>query len=202
MIILDKSLYIKENELIERVDTLKNAQDKFLIMATYYGFKTVKAEDIYNIKVSDVDFEKNIIYYAGYTMKMNDYFKKITKEAIEQTEYERLVLAGNLQDTYKLNMESEYVIKPKPFSFNNYGIDPLKTSGGKTRFSILKSILGLEELTFNSLGSSKLLEEMFAEKSFWKSLEIKDYFEKNNIKKSYYRFYKLINNNKIKHCLM
>ncbi len=202
MIILDKNLYIKENELIERVDTLKNAQDKFVVLASYYGFRAEKTTDIYNIKVSDVDFENNIIYYAGYTMKMNDYFKKITKEAIEQTEYERLVLAGNLQDTYKLNMESEYVIKPKPLKFNDFGLNPITISGGRTRFSTLKSLMGLEELTFISLGSSKIIEDMLKIKPYWKSLEIKDYFEKNNIKRNNYRFYKLINNNKIKHCLM
>ena len=193
MIILNDLCYMKESELIEVVKKrVKNPQDRFLLIATYYGVNIAKIEDITQIKVSDVDFENNVIHYAGTTMKMNKEFRKITKEAIDQTEYETIFIAGTENDTYKLNMDSEYIIKTKPMKISDDGLHFLTYSGFRSRFISLKKKMNIEELTINSLASSCVAEQMLDIKKNWKSLEIKEYFEKNKIKRSHYRFYKLL----------
>ena len=193
MIILNNLCYMKESELIEVVKKrVKNPQDRFLILALFYGVNTNKIDDITKIKISDVDFESNVIHYAGTTMPMNEEFRRITKEAIEQTTYETIFIAGTENDTYKLNMDSEYIIKTKPMKISNDGLHYLKYSGFRARLLTLKKKMNIEELTVNSLTSSCIAERLLNIKKDWKSLEIKEYFEKNNIKRSYYRFYKLL----------
>ena len=193
MIVLNNLCYMKESELIEIVrKRVKNPQDRFLLMAIYYGVNTVKIDDITKIKVSDVDFENNVIHYAGTTMKMNEEFRRITKEAIEQTSYERIFIAGTKNDTYKLNMDSEYVIKTKPMSISDDGLHYLKYSGFRSRFISLKKKMNLEEITIYSLATSRIAEDMLNIKKDWKSLEVKDYLEKHNINRSNYRIYKLL----------
>lgn len=193
MIILGKLCYVKENEFLEIVNKkVKNAQDRFLMALVYYS-KTDKMQDLVGIKTSDIDFDSNIIHTKGGKVKMNNVLRKMAKEALEQETYERITLAGMPTDTYKLNMSSEYVIKTKPLKSTNDGLNPLSYSSLRYRFLALKDSMGLKKLSINSLVSSKIIDDMLKIKHRWTTMEIEEYFKENNITRSYYRFYKLIN---------
>lgn len=193
MIILNSLCYVKEEEFIDLVNKkVKNAQDRFIMAITYYS-RADKLEDIMGIKVSDVDFDSNVIHANGKIIKMNETLKEITKQAIEQETYERITLAGMPTDTYALNMSSEYIVKTKPLKSTNNGLNPLSRGGLRCRFFAIKNSMGLKNLTFNSLVTSKIVDDMLKTNTKWTTMEIEEYFKENNITRSYYRFYKLIN---------
>lgn len=193
MIILNSLCYVKEEEFIDLVNKkVKNAQDRFIMAITYYS-RADKLEDIMGIKVSDVDFDSNVIHANGKIIKMNETLKEITKQAIEQENYERITLAGMPTDTYALNMSSEYIVKTKPLKSNNNGLNPLSRGGLRCRFFAIKNSMGLKNLTFNSLVTSKIVDDMLKTNTKWTTMAIEDYFKENNLTRSYYRFYKLLN---------
>lgn len=136
---------ITKKELEEIMNKLENGIDKFILAGFYYGLNgnSNYKEQLLNLKVDCVDFEKEVINLPdGRAVKMDKLLKQVTKEAIEQNTY---ILMGDTEKTnedYELNIKNPYIIKPKPTKLNNNGLMPLKESGIKFRIMAISKYLG------------------------------------------------------------
>ena len=135
---------------------LINPQDKFIVYALFNGIKGTEFEDLINIKVDDIDFDKHVIHLKDKDVIMDKVFEEITKKTIFQGEYYKI---GNLDRTskgYELNMSNKYILKPKPTSKNNKGLGKFSVSGMKTRLRKISS--ELEGSEYYPLTSGRLLK--------------------------------------------
>lgn len=123
---------ITKKELEEIMNKLENGIDKFILAGFYYGLNGSSnyKEQLLNLKVDCVDFEKEVINLPdGRVIKMDKLLKQITKEAIEQKIYIKMGNQGRTNEDYLLNTSSPYIIKPKPTKLNYNGFMPLKKAG-------------------------------------------------------------------------
>ena len=165
-----------EEELKERIKGLQNPQDKFIIWALFKGICGTKAVDLLNLKVEDIDFNDNTISYNGKLLIMDDYFRKITMDAINQEVYIKNNYVGEEYHgvpDYSLNMDSKYVIKGKPNVKNNNGLNPFGFEGLRRRLSKLGEITDSRFGT-DLLDRSGMLQTLQKEKTEWTSTEIKN----------------------------
>lgn len=168
---------------------LVNPQDKFIIYALFEGIRGTYFSDLTGIKVTDVDFDKHVIHLSNRDVKMNEEFEEITKKTIFQEVYYK---RGNLERTsigYELNMENEYVLKPKPHSKNNNGTGQFSEPGLKTRFQkINEELKGSKYYPMTSekiVRSGILLEMKRIEDETgikWNQYNLKDYKIENHLK--------------------
>ena len=149
---------IDRKELQELVNKLDNGIDKFIVAGLFYGLNggSTNKEQLLNITTDSVDFEKSTITLPdGRVVVMDNFLKKITKEAIEQKIYIKMGSQGKTNEDYYLNPSNKFIIKTKPTSKNNNGIDSLTFAGLRTRLSsISKFLLGNNELNANNLKQS------------------------------------------------
>lgn len=94
---------------MKQVEKFENAVDKFIIIGIFYGLagESKGGEQLLNIKVSDVDFEKKTISLMdGSVVVIDEYLEKITADAISQSVYIKIGSIGtsNFDEDYHLNM--------------------------------------------------------------------------------------------------
>lgn len=165
-----------EEELKEKIKGLQNPQDKFIIWALFKGICGTKAVDLLNLKVEDIDFNENTIKYNGKIIIMDDYFRKITMDAVNQEVYIKNNYIGEEYHgvpDYSLNMNSKYVIKGKPNVKNNNGLNPFGFEGLRRRLSKLGEITE-SRFGIDLLDRSGMLQTLQKEKTEWTSTEIKN----------------------------
>lgn len=151
-------MMIDKRELKNLVERLDNGVDKFIVAGLFYGLNgsSSKKEQLLNITVDDIDFDNSTITLLdGRVVVMDDFLKKIAKEACTQKCYVKLGNQGRSNADYFFNADSKYVVKVKPTQKNNNGLEPLGAEGFKTRLkSISAFLLGNNELTANTLKQS------------------------------------------------
>ncbi|EOU2097122.1 hypothetical protein C0L75_03115 [Clostridium perfringens] len=188
---------INKDELLKKLNNVVNDQDKFIAMAIFYGILGTDAKDLINLKVSDIDFEKNIIRIGNRTIIMEDDFKKIIQAAINQKFY--LVNSDNdhcLND-YEFNENSEYVIKVKPMKNTQNGLGKISTKGLKKRLETVSESIGFKLTTRNLITSGAiyriLLEGEKNSEGKYILKTVEDILKKYGYVLSAYRIYKIIN---------
>ena len=65
----------------------------------------------------------------------------ITEEALNQKIYIKMGSQGRTNEDYEFNLNSQYVIKVKPTTGNNNGIEPLTNAGFKSRIRSISEFL-------------------------------------------------------------
>lgn len=166
-----KGIYSKD-EVEMAVENLINPIDKFIVMAIFNGINGDKNVELINLKKSNIDLKNSVICVAGKTIHMDEAFKKITIDALNQKEYAYLTSDGDIK-YYELNTKSEYVVKSKPMKRNRDGLEPMGVEGFKTRFKNVVASIGLET-TIGTLEKSGYIEKMHSMKTDWKVEEVRE----------------------------
>lgn len=184
-----------KSEVVSAIDNLVNPIDKFIVMSIFNGISGNRFTDILNLKKSDIDFNESVINVAGKKIKMDDAFKQIAKDAINQREYAFFTLDGTIK-YYDLNNNSEYVLRSRPMTRNRNGLDPMGFEGFKDR---IKNVLDICELntTASKLEKSGYIDRMHSIKSSWTNEEVTELVKKEgmnvdaiNLTRLYNNFYK------------
>lgn len=149
---------IDKKELQELVERLDNGIDKFIVAGLFYGLNggSTNKEQLLNITTDSVNFKNSTITLPdGRVVVMDAFLEKITKEAIDQKIYIKMGNQGRTNEDYYLNTSNKFIIKAKPTTTNNNGLDPLTFAGLRVRLSsISKFLLGSNELNANNLKQS------------------------------------------------
>ncbi|WP_156561887.1 tyrosine-type recombinase/integrase [Clostridium paraputrificum] len=154
--------YISKKELMEIINRLENAQDKFIVLGIYSGLMRVSNTDILNLKVSDVDFINKTINVNGMSIAFDEELEKIIKESITQQRYYKLGEQGRSNEYYLLNTSSPYIIKLRPLPSNKNGSESMSVDTLKQRLIRLSSFLGVNGMNTRLLkqsGAFNLLKE-------------------------------------------
>lgn len=154
------------------IDNLINPIDKFIVMAIYNGISGDRFAEILNLKKTDINLKSSTITVNGKTIVMDDVFRKIAIDTLNQKEYANLTADGDVK-YYELNPASEYVLRPRPLKRNNNGLEPLGFEGFKTRFKNIVSSIGLNT-TASTLEKSGYIEKMHSIKEDWKVEEVRE----------------------------
>ena len=186
-----KGIYTKE-EVEVAIENLINPLDKFIVMAIYNGISGNRFTELLNLKKSDINFGKSTITVAGKTIYMDETFKKITMDALNQTEYAYLTTDGEIK-YYQLNTSSKYVVKSKPLKRNNNGLEPMGVEGFKTRFKNTVNSIGLETTT-GALEKSGYINKMYSIKKDWKVDEVRELVLTEKMNVDGYNLFRLYKN--------
>lgn len=160
---------ITKKELEEIMNKLENGIDKFILAGFYYGLNGASGykEQLSNLKVDCVDFEKEVINLPdGRVVKMDKLLKQITKEAIEQKIYFKMGSQERTNEDYFLNSNNPYIIKPKPNKTNHNGTFPLGTRGIGHRMTAISNYIG-KKMSSSLLKISGVYEILKNENKYW-----------------------------------
>lgn len=177
-----------KSELNDCVDQLENAQDQAMVYCLFFGIYGKKAEEIINLKISQVDLKNKKIYLQNRIIEMDDLFVDIMSSALEQEIYCPIYIQGEKRySEFKFNMNSEYVFKVKGNKKNNNGLGTFSYEGFKTR---IKKIRDISEKNFTPETLVKsgiiynLIKEFSVEGNYKK---ITKWVEDNNIRANSYK---------------
>ena len=125
------------------LDRLDNGVDKFILAGLFYGLNdSDNREQLLSITKEMVDIEKSTItLQSGRVVVMDEILKSVTQEALNQKIYVKMGNQGRTNEDYNFNLDSQYVIKVKPTSKNNNGIEPLTNAGFKSRIRAISEFL-------------------------------------------------------------
>ena len=209
--------YLTYNEYMQLLHNLENAQDKAAIVLAWNGILGVGLKDILNLKVSDVDFENNIINYRGvdrehHTHILKEWEVDILRDAIVQEKYttiklENVELRANLTEEEKEkkleNKETRvwgdifatpYILrKVGKYEDINMSENPFTYAGLRTRFQAIKRMSLEDNISLKSIQDSGLAYRAIQDDQLNSTnIEIKEYIEKNKLYISPYNLKKLI----------
>ncbi|MGL5767610.1 MAG: hypothetical protein ACRCX8_18410 [Sarcina sp.] len=213
-ILKDKKIrYYTKEEMQDICDLFINAQDKFIVYAMFSGILGKGYKDLLELKVTDVDLDNKIITTpSGKIIGMDDYLLEVTRETIDpvwgMTYYKYMTeeTEGTTTGDYKLNECNEYVLKPKPYSKNNDGMDAMKINGIQRRLKKLSEYLniGLTEedshfvLSGTDIYRSGLMHQMKEEEksynfpySRWTCASLEIWLKENEVKVQAFELYRL-----------
>lgn len=186
--------YISKEELMKGVLKLDNAQDKFMLVAIFYGIAGKRdLSELTNLKREDVNFQTKTITLkeSERIIEMDDFLEKITKEAINQKVYYVEKTSKHGIEEIALNMACPYIMKPRPRSTNKNGLAPFSYSGMKYKYRNVCAEAGFD-LSPNQLETAGVVDSLLKIKKEWTSLDIEFYLRVNNIKLNAYRVYKIL----------
>ena len=149
----------------------RNAQDRFIIYGLFSGLKGSKFCELLDLKTKDIDFKHNLIKINNRKIEMDEFMTMIAKDTVNQEIYYKKGEKENTSKSsmfYELNMHSEYVLKPKPYSKNNKGLKPFSLCGFKTK---------LEKISADLEGSSfypVLADKLYKSGILYKMKEIEE----------------------------
>lgn len=134
---------LNKKELKMMLDRLDNGVDKFILAGLFYGLNdSDNREQLLNITKDMVDMEKSTItLQSGRVVVMDEILKSVTEEALNQKIYIKMGSQGRTNEDYEFNLNSQYVIKVKPTTRNNNGIEPLTNAGFKSRIRSISEFL-------------------------------------------------------------
>lgn len=169
---------ITKAELMTLTSRLENGIDKFILAGFFYGINGEAGykEQLLNLQVDCVNFINSTITLPdGRVVVMDDFLKKITAEAINQSIYVKMGSQGRTNEDYALNTDSKYIIKIKPTSRNHNGLDALGEGGIKKRMAMISDFLGVK-LTPSILKKSGAYNKLLI-KSDWNIVEAESYLK-------------------------
>lgn len=184
---VSERFYTKQ-EIQDICNTFINAQDKFIIYGLFCSIDGKARADLLNLKVDQIDFENRIITLKDRIIYMDDYMYDICKDVVDKefsSTYYKYIMDDSksfTSESYDLNFNSEYVIKSKPYSKNNYGLDPMKLPGLNRRVKALGEVVECN-LSPKNLVRSGIMDKMYRiKKSGWTQGEIEEFLKQNNYK--------------------
>lgn len=183
-----KERFYTKEEVQDICNTFINAQDKFIIYALFCGIDGKARTDLLHLKVDQIDFDNRTITLKDRIIYMDDYMYDICKDVVDKefsSTYYKYIMDESksfTSESYDLNFDSEYVIKSKPYSKNNYGLDPMKLPGLNRRVKALGEVVGCN-LSPKNLVRSGIMDKMYRiKKSGWTQGEIEEFLKQNNYK--------------------
>ncbi|WP_436513828.1 hypothetical protein [Clostridium thermobutyricum] len=169
--------YPTKQELIEELEksSLRNSEDKLLIMLIFLGVGDGKYEQI--TKIKKIDLEENILTIDNKKFELDEYTKKLFIEASKSDCY---IAFGKKEVAYEKSKDSEYVFYNKINSNNPFGNNHITEEGLRRRFKAVKSHLGIKVDT-RSLRASKILYEMKSIREKWTIRQVIVFLYENNL---------------------
>ena len=186
---VNDELVLTKSEVKTVCDAVINYSDKFLVYMLFMG---LKINEVRNIKVSDVADDYSYIKVGNKNVLLDDYAKRITRLAIKQDVYYKLLNDNadlRARDYFEFNMNSPYMIKSLPSKRNGNGMNPVALTTLQRRLIRLsENFEGVAKLNEESLRTSGLLYEMFElhvnNNIDWHIPNIEEYLRVNNIHKN------------------
>ncbi|WP_027702271.1 hypothetical protein [Metaclostridioides mangenotii] len=195
--------YFTKEEIQDICNLFMNPQDKFIIYGLYSGIYGKAYSDLLELKIDDIDMKNRLINCpTGKIIEIDDFLYNILKDTIDHengSTYRKYIDEQNEGSTtpyYKLNLNSPYIIKAKPYSVNNDGLDPMKINGIQRRLNklgdISDTILSGKDLIKSGI-MNKMYEEEKRTGKEWTCITLKDWFIENDFKGHVYETYKAYN---------
>lgn len=205
----NKIRYFTKEEMQDICDLFINPQDKFIVYGMFMGILGKAYSDLLNLTVNDIDMDNKIIKTpSGKIIEMDEYLLDIVEDVIDPVygatyyKYMKDETEGSTTGDYKLNMSCKYIIKPKPYSKNNDGLDPMKVNGIQRRLLKLSEVLSSENFQVSLSGTDiyrsgvmyrmHLIEE--STKASWTCASLETWLKDNGIKAQPFELYRLYNN--------
>jgi hypothetical protein len=189
--------FYTQKEIISICNTFENPQDKFIVYALFMGINGKEYEDICTLKETDIDFEDKSIKLSNKTIPMDEYLEEVLRDALDKEfgmiYYKIIDKESTMRtvDYYDLNPECAYVIKPKPYSKNNNGMDHMKKSGLRARLKTLSDASGFR-LTPNNIERSGVMHKMNnIGKDDWTNSEVKSFLKYCGVRSNYIELLRL-----------
>lgn len=134
---------IDKKELKLMLDRLDNGVDKFILAGLFYGLNdSDNREQLLNITKDMIDIEKSTItLQSGKVVVMDEILRSVAEEALNQKIYIKMGSHGRINEDYEFNPNSKYVIRVKPTTRNNNGVEPLTNAGFKSRIRSISEFL-------------------------------------------------------------
>lgn len=186
MLKVNTSRFYTKKELINICESLVNAQDKIILYGLFAGLRGTAYKELLQLKVSDINFEEGYIQLEDRKLEIDDYFKGILEDAIDPIygsvyhKYYDPNAGAKSNCSYELNMDSEFVIKAKPYSKNNNGLNAMTNSGFQTRVEKL-SIITKRSLVPIDLVRSGIMSRMNNLEVQWKKNKLDKYWGKDTL---------------------
>lgn len=181
MLKVDTKRFYTQSELQDVCESLVNPQDKILLYGLFAGLRGTAYKELLELKVEDINFEERYIQLKDRKLKIDDYFMCILADAVDPVygsvyyKYYDSNSSAKSNNSYELNMDSEYVIKAKPYSKNNNGLNPMTNSGFQTRIEKLSNVLN-RSLVPIDLVRSGIMARMNEIENFWEEHNMVDKF--------------------------
>lgn len=167
-------IYITSDELVYKLNKLKNASDKLIPCLIYFmGIRGHQYIELRELKISDIDLINRIITLPNRTVEINnDYVLYLINETIKET-----WLLGEEKDT-PLEENSPYLFKGRR-SKNNPNVHPLKKDAFVQRIHRISSKI---EINMQTLYQSYIVNLILdSKRKFYSVREVKEYLLKYNI---------------------
>lgn len=133
---------MSEKEVMSYIDMLENEQDKFIIYSLFKGISGKEVEELRTLKVSQVDFENKKIILSDREIEMDDMMIKLIDDAIKQDKYNLIKFSeGAMVQSFKFNMDSEYIIKNRPTKTNGMGLESIKYDSFRKRLKTISQYI-------------------------------------------------------------
>lgn len=175
-----KDTYFTREEIQDICDLFINPVDKFIIYGLFCGIDGEEKKDLLLLKKDKINFENKTIILTNRIMYMDEYMENVLKDTLDPVFGSRYC---KYIDDYELNFDSPYVIKAKPDSKNNNGLDSMKVSELNEKIKILNEHLEDFNIVPESLVISGLMDKMYTiKKSGWTQSEVEEFIKQSNIK--------------------
>lgn len=184
-----KDRYYTREEIQDVCNLFMNPVDKFIIYGLFCGINGKERKDLLELKKEDINFDNNTILLPDRIVYIDDYMKNILEETLDPVYGKRYYkyidenVEGTTSESYELNFASPYVIKTKPYSKNNYGLNPMKLAGFNQRIKALNEFLEGFKLVPRDIVRSGIIDRMYRiKKSGWTQGQIVEFLKQNNLK--------------------
>lgn len=169
--------YVSMDELSIATNRLTNDIDVAIVYLLRYGISGKRFTELINLKTKDIDFENKVIKLKNRKVEIDDGMCEILKYAIKQSEYyviKDLDKEIPKAESYELNMNSDYLIKPKPRSDNDFGLSSYKDNGLIGRLFRIMQELGIGISSINLLQSHATDEIIKYEEELGREISTKE----------------------------
>ncbi|EQK40103.1 hypothetical protein C672_3470 [[Clostridium] bifermentans ATCC 638] len=181
--------YYTREEIQGVCKKLINPVDKFIIYGLFCGINGKERAELLNLKKDQVNFENNTILLSDRIVYIDEYMGTVLKSTLDEScgkiYFKHLddTVEGSTSDSFELNFKSPYVIKTKPYSKNNYGIQPMKLAGFNQRIKTLNIYLQDFKLVPRDIVRSGIIDRMYRiKKEGWTQGQVEEFLKQNNIR--------------------
>ena len=180
--------YPSHQELIRELEksSLKNSEDKLLIMLMFFGIGDGEYKKLTKIKKSDL--KGNTLIVENKKFELDEYTKELFIKASNSNCY---IAFGKKEVAYEKSKDSEYIFYNRINSKNPFGTNNITEEGLRRRFKTIKSNLGIK-IDIRSLRVSKLLYDMKEKKEKWTTKEVIIYLYENKLSFSENKIFQLL----------
>ena len=169
--------YVSLDELSVATNRMANDIDVAIIYLLRYGVSGKNFTELINLKTKNIDIENKVIKLKDRAIEIDDKMCGILQFAMNQSEYYVIQDLDKEEpncESYELNMDSDYLIKPKPRSDNDFGLSSYKSSGMIGRLFRITQELGLNVSAINLLQSHAVDEVLKYEEKIGRELSMNE----------------------------